>query len=497
MRWTDKNIDKLYRKRAEDLSFEYDKVHWDEFEAMHLGAENEAKESSLTDTQIDAMYSASAADLSFYYSSQYWNEFSQSFETSDGFQSEDAGVLNDHVVDNMYKEGTSRLSFDYNTFYWDEFLSLWRRHRRPDMLWFATAYAFIGAIGLLFFTNTFDDVKSQSYTAELKNSQITPSEEVEASIDKIETSINSRTPVSFGPTLRSNTTGNIVLESDLETISLETPTTTQTVQSISTPINNLTLATSESKIEELVQSISDEFLEDDHTILTLRELISSSNEIEYKNPHVPFEVIHVNYFVQADGGLSQPILEPSDHFATSAGLGVGVELNKGRFSMVLAATGRVENYEDLTLTRSAKIYGFGSEVHQFSVDLKQLYSVEGHFGIGYNLNRHRMELGLRPSFVLTSKITVSSTRTATDLNSGIESSSVEKRDQYGYMNGVNRLRLKPTIGYTLKVTPTLSIGATAGIDFRPSIDKDNFDKTTKGSPIEGEIYLRKTITLKR
>ena len=174
-----------------------------------------------------------------------------------------------------------------------------------------------------------------------------------------------------------------------------------------------------------------------------------------------------------------------------------MELNKGRFSMVLAAMGRVENYEDLTLTRSAKIYGFGSEVHQFSVDLKQLYSVEGHFGIGYNLNRHRMELGLRPSFVLTSKITVASTRTTTDLNSGIESSSVEKRYQYGYMNGVNRLRLKPTIGYALKVTPTLSVGATAGIDFRPSIDKDNFDKTTKGSPIEGEIYLRKTISYKR
>jgi hypothetical protein len=65
------------------------------------------------------------------------------------------------------------------------------------------------------------------------------------------------------------------------------------------------------------------------------------------------------------------------------------------------------------------------------------------------------------------------------------------------MNGVNRLRVKPTIGYTFKVTPRLSIGGTIGSEMRSSIDDEYFDKSTNRFPIDGEIYLRKTLRFKK
>lgn len=522
MKWTDKNIDKLYRERSENISLAYDESHWDEFESMYLGANGAPNTSNLSDAQIDEMYSASTEDMSFYYSSQYWNEFNESYSTTDGFEAEDAGVLNDNGVDTIYKEGARRLYFAYKPFYWDEFLSIWRRNRRPDLLWFVTAYAFIVAIGLLFFIDKSVDIENEPFIAKQTKARFVQSQAADNSNEQIDDALNLQTqdgpatPMKLSSAIET-VSGSIDREeaNDLEMVAVKDKFTVPlkleraedqgSIRVESASDENVLLGFRALDVPSVgleyknphVPFVPDELISDEDVVLAFRALDVPSAGLVYKNPYVPFELAYVNYFAQADVGLSESIVAPSDHVSTSASLGLGMEMNKGNFSLIAAVMGRVENHDDLTLTRSAKIYGFGSEVHQFSVDLKQLYVVEGRLGVGYNINRHRLELGIRPSFVFSSKVVIATQSHTMGQNSNIQTSTSHTREQYGYMNGVNRLRLKPTIGYTFKVTPRLSIGGTIGSEMRSSIDDEYFDKSTNRFPIDGEIYLRKTLRFKK
>ena len=68
---------------------------------------------------------------------------------------------------------------------------------------------------------------------------------------------------------------------------------------------------------------------------------------------------------------------------------------------------------------------------------------------------------------------------------------------YGYFDGINRLGVKPMIGYTYKFGSGLSIGINAGVQLMPLVKNDFVNGVSNKFPIDGQLILKKTLNFKK
>lgn len=549
---TDAEIDAMYASSAAALSFAYNKNYWAQFEQT---LPDPAKSPQLSDTEIDAMYAASAAGLSFDYSRQYWKDFNEKFGSAGGFQSADDAVLADQEIDGMYQESAKDLSFEYKQTYWDEFAALWRRKRRPDFLWFATAYTFVGAIGLMMFVNNGTVGEFERLLSDNETSQSTKSNQ---SVNKSNSSANKNSNNSDAKNFEVDNKSNGSVQSN-GTLNgsgngISTPTTGGSGEPVinhgslagGTHMDRLTpkepiFITSGAELANTGNPLTygggidptdpnnpsdpndprltlepgipgavvlGTIAESDNTassnsdalnLLSYRDLESIISPF---SPQIkgPFDMPNYSYsrwYAQGLGGVSQSLVTPSEHVSNSIGLGLGLELNKRNFTFTLGFNGLVENHNDLILTRVAKVYSFGSEVHKHKIDYKQMYTLEGLVGVGYNFTRHRVEIGVRPSFVVNTRVRIENVSEIAGANASDEDDSYEARDQYGMMEGISRWGVKPTIGYSFKISPIWTIGGNFGVELMPSINEDFINGVNNTLPLDGQIYLRRTFSFTR
>jgi len=589
----DKDIDKMYSASAERLSFEYNESYWDEFESQLSKAQGKdgskkaltdaeidsmyasgvaglafdykpeyldefnasmpdaPKKAALTDEEIDSMYAASAAGLSFDYNKSYWNEFNE-------LDAAGNTVLADNAIDELYKESANDLSFAYKPSYWEEMKERLRRGRRPDFLWFATAYTFVGVIGVSLFmggtsvqeSNQFvantSGVKSLG-TANNTNSNIAKRSNANLEISNIVASTasaeitnsnlngqGSNSTLSNESLINNANIGNPTNEvTSIDPINgtgenpeaLENPNGTTGIAEENgsnsiVPIPNesvigvvnvekdprLVGSTNENNasdpnenLETQATGTNDIAVDDERIILPIKDLERTLVDKSLL-PTSPFNFRarpFVLGYVQGAGGLSQSLVNPSDKHSYSFGLGVGMEVRHNKISYTLGVNGLVENHNDLVLNRTAKVYGFGSDVYKFNIDYKQKYTLEGVLGVGYNFGKHKVDLGIRPSFVVSSRVRIEELGTASGVLSDSENDYNESRDVFGFMDGIHRFGLKPTIGYAYRLTPSMSFGVNVGVQVMPSINEDFINGVNNTLPIDGQIYFRKTLSFKR
>ncbi|HIP32414.1 MAG TPA: hypothetical protein EYG86_06620 [Crocinitomicaceae bacterium] len=196
----------------------------------------------------------------------------------------------------------------------------------------------------------------------------------------------------------------------------------------------------------------------------------------------------VAFYGQALGGLSQSMVIPSNQYSYNMGLGFGVQINKGKLEISAGLNGIWSIHDDIILSRQAKVYSFGSDVVNYELKYKEIFSLEANLSLGYKLGNSTLSIGLRPSYNAGSKIAY---RTS-DLN-GTE--TIE--NFYGFSEGINRFGLKPMLGYSYNFRKGLSIGLNIGMQLFPLVDESFVQGMNSKLPIDGQIYLRKQINFRK
>jgi len=410
----------------------------------------------------------------------------------------------DEEIDNMYKESAENVSFEYKDEYWKEMEALLPKSRGRDFLWFFTAFLFVGIIGVTPFvtqsSNT--DNKSIAQIDVESNHLQTSTEKQSTSEQKLDNTITSEeeTQVVSAPNNSNpNNSKQKGLSSTDGSMNSSSKATKPTIKSkIDDALNdepakqnllivndgNKTEATNDKKIDN---EIGDLPIRD----IDIRPLYLN---IEALPPYEIETTSYIDFYAQLMGGVSQSLSIPSDAISNSYGLGFGAQVHKGQFQFTTGLNALISNHNDLQLNRTAKVYGFGSDVYNFNIDYKQIYSLELLLEAGYQFGRHQVNVGLRPSYAFSSKVRLNELNM--DGNQSVVNSS-ETRDVYGYMDGINQLGLKPMIGYSFNLTPSIVLGANVGVQLMPSINQDFLSGSNRLYPIDGQVYFRKSFSIRR
>jgi hypothetical protein len=75
-------------------------------------------------------------------------------------------------------------------------------------------------------------------------------------------------------------------------------------------------------------------------------------------------------------------------------------------------------------------------------------------------------------------------------------SNEERRSVYGFMEGIKQWGVKPSVGYAYTFPRDWTVGMTVGTEILPSINEDFINGVNNRLPIDGQLYLRKTLNLK-
>jgi hypothetical protein len=133
-------------------------------------------------------------------------------------------------------------------------------------------------------------------------------------------------------------------------------------------------------------------------------------------------------------------------------------------------------------------------MYRYDFDYKQLYYLEGNLEAGYQVGRSEIKFGIRPSYLMSSKVRIASTEY--NSISGSEEWS-EEEQVYSFTKGLNRWGIKSSVGYAYHIKPDLEIGAQIGVQLMNSVDEEYIQGTPKMVPIDGQFYLRKNIGWKK
>jgi hypothetical protein len=398
----------------------------------------------------------------------------------------------DEEIDKLYQTSASGSQFEYKAEYWREMEAMLPiQKKRGDALWFFFSALIFGLLLTSVFiqetlslnsdetlvadTNTYIDVTTEQSTVESET-------------------IDSEEPNGWG----NESTSNAISRDEGDSKST-------THGEVSNPIQSITRSDESSESikpidqqkAELNGSDNGELTSIDVGTLQTRSLELTSRATLQEQSH-PWDKAKINtvalngMFVQLLGGVSQSMIDPSTGWSNSFGAGVGYNLEKGRFILNVGVNGLISNHNDLELTRSAKVYGFGSEVYTYNIDYQQLYLLEGNIEFGYLLGRHEVKAGVRPSYVFSSRVRVIETAIADQ-----SFTSEEHGSYYGYMDGLKRIGLKPTFSYAYRIRPDLKVGMNFGVQLLQGVNEDFVEGKNNNLPIDGQLYLRKTIRFRK
>lgn len=433
----------------------------------------------------------------------------------------------DEEIDKLFQENANGGSFEYKNEYWKEFeaAALPVAEKGKDFLWIATALLFLGLVTVTTVLKQ-DGVTTPNngtaLTAELtkadnENTQVDVLNSSDANTETGGQGMNASENASFAYTNYSNSNSNSKLNANANNGSrsatpdsqktgangnngmprraltqFEIDQVTMTQQRIEANLN-FTLG-NPFESDGLNPMNRFENSETPETFVDQLALRSIENEIlTEKMPDLiglPNSLVPVtSLYFELNGGLSESIVSPSDSYSNSFGAGFGVRMQNGNLSFTAGVNGIVSNHKDIQLSREAiKIYGFGSSMHSVHLNYRQIYTIEANFSMGWSRGKHTLTAGIRPSYVVGSKV---QDRTEVD--------NVVVRDEvvYGYLEGLSRFGLKPQIGYSYSFTHGWTVGGNISVQTQQALNASFINGENNRFPIDGQIYLRKAIRLRR
>ncbi len=382
----------------------------------------------------------------------------------------------DKEIDELFQNAAKeKQSFVYKGEYWSEMESLLPEQKTGrDLLWIVSSMIFgTVLIGAMFRTPGIDKSENELFS---KNS--VHKTDLLGKVNEQEPSKESDfTPFNYVGT---NTNGTPkekeVLSKDkseilLPVIEYAQSSKTDKPQFVSTP--DISVGTENyvvTSLETLRYSTIDYNTSE---LLSLQQAIASTSHA---------------FYLQSVVGASQSLLQPSAAVSGSFGIGTGYALRKGNLIFNGGVNVIISNQSDLYLTRTAKVYGFGSSFYTYNFNYRQLFELEGNIELGYQMNRSEFKFGIRPSYLLSAKVNISSdSDNAQDIMS-------EEKQVYSFTDGLQRFGLRPTLGYAFHLKPDLELGLNVGVQLMTKVDPNYIQGDPRKFAIDGQLYLRKNLS---
>lgn len=431
----------------------------------------------------------------------------------------------DEEIDKLAQESAANSSFEYKNEYWTEFEAMLSKKRKGDsIIWFFSAFLFVGLIGTsLIFNETFKNSTTLSKVNQNNVTSITlakttnenssnqksennnfESQQNQKNNGAIQAKSNVASSKNVNNTIdkkyyskTASQTNKITIDPSILAVALgstferevENETKQEEFSKDLKPINNL-------DEQDLNDEIAPEYEVENEDFVSKLPLLALKTQ-ETTSPEImPMASLHnerelpakASFYVIALGGVSQSLITPSNNISNSFGLGLGAQIQKGRFTFTTGLNGIWSNHKDLKLTRSAKVYGFGSNQYNYEFNYRQIYTLEAELTAGYKFGRHLINVGVRPSYIVGTKV---------GITESIDEKSNIERNEYGHVNGLNRFGIKPMLGYSFDITNSLKVGLNVGVEMMPKIQEGFLVGSNNRFPIDGQIYLRHSLKFRR
>ena len=427
----------------------------------------------------------------------------------------------DKEIDKVFKENADAKSFEYKDAYWNEMEALLPKSTGKDFLWMFTSFAFIG---LLLTAGVVGEMRmtamneSQSMLiAERSNGASDEINDVQSSeLDESSIQLDNSVKVSEADVSEEF---EAVFEDSGSENDNSSGLENENASNTGDHLNRQTTVTGFEDTEGISDtSISEESLAKNtdsssekerlaETSVLSQEVLSPIDVLSLK-PYGNVESIYIEraitsselpvialvkpvqtkLYIAALGGVSQSMITPSDKVSSSFGLGAGVQLRKGSFLFNVGLNGTVGIHNDIVLSRESKVYGFGSTYYRSELNYNHIYSLEGDFSIGYQLRKSIFSIGVRPSYVMGTKVGMRMQENESDFI---------QENHYGYMEGINILGVKPMFGYAYKFGSGLSLGINVGVQLTPLVMDEYVNGMSNKFPIDGQLILKKSLNFKK
>ncbi|MDB3906036.1 hypothetical protein N9355_01020 [Crocinitomicaceae bacterium] len=528
---SDDALDAAFQEEAAKQSIAYKPEFWEEFSAT---LPDNTPLSQVPDDALDSAFQKEASNIAVAYKPEFWSEFSDELSSIASTEN-----VTDNEVDAMYRDGAAKLSFVYHPSYWEEMAAmLRRRRRRPEFLWFGLSGVFTATIIAMFFiqqgpleltvpefvwnginpaqqrannvtSNASNNSENDAFqnTNDVQNGNIasnaglngTPNGNTPNNIASNGNNPMNGSQVNLDPTLVPNhqqvNPNNAQITPRLNRVTPNLVMTTVLNEPTRAPQATTTLNSSGQ------ETVQDDITLDPLSAKSLGTLSTLNNELAEVEEFPGFRPYKraplTSFYVQGVGGISESLITPSDAFGTSYGIGAGIMAHKRNWTFNIGSNVVIENYSDLELTRVAKQYvHFSSTESRQDLQYRNLYSVELDLGVGYNFGRHQVHMGIRPSYTYNARVDYSETNIYNSQGEMIETSE-SRQGQYGYLGALQLWGLKPTIGYGYSFPSNWSIGLNIGTELRQSINEEFISGVNNRLPLDGQLYIRKTLNFKK
>ncbi len=431
----------------------------------------------------------------------------------------------DEEIDKLFNESANAQSFKYDNAYFSEIeAALPINKKGKDFLWMGTALLFIAVLTTGYFVNNtndnaFNGTNDQLANLELNNgntgntvaNSATSNGQTSSSLLTKKQLTNQANTASEEETLNLAGLANLAASSNLKKSSA--PSNDKVLFSGLNP-NQFNSITSEPSVDPAFNllwnpsySLLDPEFNSNYAAITGLVEISSEDDIaslelesikeidqNLDRSLMPNALPFISqlrpkavFYVELNGGVSQSLITPSAYTSTSYGGGFGVETYLGNFNLSTGLNFKLSDHNDLSLTRSGKFYGFGSVLAKNTYDYEKVYSIELPINLGYNFGNHNVNLGIRPSVLVGAKIKHESFQ---------DGELTRSKESYGLAGGLKRYGVKPTIGYSYHVNKW-TVGANIGVQLLQSVNEDWINGINNRFPVDGQIYLRRTIRLRK
>lgn len=414
----------------------------------------------------------------------------------------------DDEIDNVFEEAAGRQTFEYRPEYWKDIEKQLpvSKSRKPILWWITGGVFVIGMFSLYFvdgnnssiYNNKSANQNASNLTStneKIVNSYTKDSKDNQASFE-VEKNSTKNTSLVYNPdqlTRNSDSksietkSGIIDVKQSFEVNSTETTVLPQENQSIDSPENVIkmeeslemaVIRTEESKVIETIEIES----------IPVRPLSfeSKSSELalgDLKAKNNP----DLRMFAELNGALGQAWTNnDSGQNLVNGSLGVtaGIlcPINKFVFSAGLGF--QATKLDNLRIQERTKVYGFGSNILENTYQFNSIYTVNLPLSLAYNTGRHSFEFGVNTSMKLFTSVlrtqTVDGNQTA--YSKGIANVSL-----------FNRFGIQPNLGYGFYVNEKVQIGVRGSIQLIQPLLSERFTGTKVKMPIEGQVYLKRTI----
>ncbi len=192
-------------------------------------------------------------------------------------------------------------------------------------------------------------------------------------------------------------------------------------------------------------------------------------------------------YVEIYSGVGQSYIKNetnANSVNATIGAAIGLTIPLKRFNISAGLGIQATKFDQLNIIERTKVYGFGSQILENSYEFSSIYSLTIPLSATYSFGRHSLNAGLRTNVNVMTQLKHSQT---------LEGDFKSYSSGFSDVRFFNRFGLLPSVGYSFYVNEKTQIGVQLNLQLLQQIQSDRFIGTPLNLPIDGQIYLKRTL----